>query len=96
MLDHLFQKITVYRLIYSSRKRINTKNYALLRQDIVVISKICNKLYSTLNKVDENSGPNPIANTKSEQNKLDSKKEKTYSKQIIKKISTFLKKLNII
>jgi len=55
MLDHLFQKITVYRLIYSSRKHINTKNYALLRQDIVMISKICNKLYSTLSKIDENS-----------------------------------------
>jgi len=55
MLDHLFQKITVYRIIYSSRKHITTKNFSLLKQDIAAMNRICNVLYSTLGKIDDDN-----------------------------------------
>ncbi len=53
MLNHLYIKLTAYRIIYASRKHVTTRDYSLLRQDITEISKICNKLYASLNNVDE-------------------------------------------
>jgi hypothetical protein len=53
MLNHLYTKLTAYRIIYLSRKHVNSRNYPLLKQDIVEITKICNKLYSALSNVDE-------------------------------------------
>jgi len=53
MLNHLYIKLTAYRVIYLSRKHVNARNYFLLKQDILEISKICNKLYSALNNIDE-------------------------------------------
>ena len=55
MLNHLFQKLTVYRIIYSSRKHVNTKNISFLKQDIVTITRICNNLYSILGKIDDDN-----------------------------------------
>jgi hypothetical protein len=53
MLEHLYLKLYVYRAIYDSRKHATTKNYNVLAQDIATISKAYTKLYSTLNKVDD-------------------------------------------
>ena len=53
MLNHLYIKLTAYRIIYDSRKHVTTRNYSLLRQDITEIGKICSKLYINLANVDE-------------------------------------------
>jgi hypothetical protein len=52
MLNHLYLKLTVYRMIYLSKKHMTTKNYSLLKQDLDNINKSYTKLYFNLNNVD--------------------------------------------
>jgi len=53
MLDHLFLKLSAYRLIYQSRKHLASKNYALVKDDIDDINVVYTKLVTTLSVVDD-------------------------------------------
>ncbi len=55
MLNHLYIKLTAYRLIYESRKNVHSRNYVKLRQDLKNINELYTKLYRSLEHVDEDN-----------------------------------------
>ncbi|MGV8171264.1 MAG: fibronectin type III domain-containing protein [Candidatus Woesearchaeota archaeon] len=55
MLHHLYLKLSVYKIIYDSRKHINVRSYELLKQDLNSINKAYSKLYNSLASVNEDN-----------------------------------------
>lgn len=55
MLNHLYVKLSAYRVIYQSRKHLNSKDYASVREDITNINSVCAKLMANLSSIDQDN-----------------------------------------